>query len=63
MSDPLPQSFVGSSLHRKALNLDSERLSRVPYDEQGTPAHLGLDQKKNIYLILTCGFLVNLRLL
>ena len=29
-----------------ALNLDSKGLSRLPYDEQGTPAHLGLDQKK-----------------
>ena len=46
MSDPLPQSFVGSSWHWTALNLHSETLSRVPYDEQGTPAHLGLDQKK-----------------
>ena len=45
VSDPLPQLFVGSSWHQTALNLDSETLSRVPYDEQGTPAHLGLDQK------------------
>ena len=29
---------------RTALNLDSERLSRVLYGEQGTPAHLGLPQ-------------------
>ena len=48
LSDPLPQSFVGSSYNRTALNLDSERSSRVPYNEQGTPAHLGLDQKKSI---------------
>ena len=26
--------------------LPRETLSRVPYDEQGTPAHLGLDQNK-----------------
>ena len=30
-------------------NLDSKRLSQVPYDEPGTPAHLGLDQKKEAY--------------
>ena len=29
VSDPLPQSFVGSLQHWTALNLDSERLSRV----------------------------------
>ena len=46
-SDPPPQSFVGSSYHRTALNLDSETLSQVPYD---APAHLGLDQKK-FYLL------------
>ena len=34
-------------LQSTALNLDSEMLSRVPDDEQDTPAHLGLDQKKN----------------
>ena len=28
------------------LNLESERLSGVLYDEQGTPAHLGLELKK-----------------
>ena len=42
-TDPPPQSFKGSSQNCTALNPDSARLSRVPY---GTPAHLGLDQKK-----------------
>ena len=46
VSDLLPQSFAGSWEHRTAVNLDSETLSQVPYDEQGTPAHVGLDQKK-----------------
>ena len=45
VSDPLPQSFVGSSENWTALNLHSERLSRVPYGEQEPPAHLGLDHK------------------
>ena len=25
----------------------SEKVSRVPYDAQGTPAHLGVDQKES----------------
>ena len=44
VSDRLPKSFVGSPWNWTALNLDSERLSRVPYGEQNTPAHLGLDK-------------------
>jgi hypothetical protein len=45
VSDPLPQSFVGSSYNWTALNHDSERSSRVPYSEQAMLAHLGLEKK------------------
>ena len=31
-----------------ALNCDSERLPRLPYGEQATPAHLGLGHKKRL---------------
>ena len=44
VSDPLPQSILGSSQNWTALNLDSERLSRVAYGEQDTPPHIELDQ-------------------
>jgi len=47
VSDPLPQSFVGSSYNWTALNHDSERSSRVPYSEQAMLAHLGLSQTKS----------------
>ena len=57
-SDPLPRSFVGSSYKWTALNLDSERLSQVPYDEQATPAHLGLDQQKTPHPALSLKWLV-----
>ena len=47
VSYPLPHSFLGSSSHWTALNLDSEGLPRVLWSEQATPAHLGLSQLKN----------------
>ena len=40
----------------------SERLSRVPYDEQGTPAHLGLDQKKSVSALLSAYLLWAVRI-
>ena len=41
----------------ESLNLDSERLSWVPYIEQATPAHIDLDQRKSLgpKLALICG--------
>ena len=54
--------YAVSSWHREALNLDSETLSRVPYDEQGTPAHLGLDQKKVIDAMIEAGLALRLDL-
>ena len=52
VSDPLPQSNVESSYNWTAVSLDIERLSRVPYSEQATPAHLGLDRKS--FFLKTC---------
>ena len=36
----------GAGYKWTALNLDSDKLSRVLYCEQATPAYLGLDQKR-----------------
>ena len=41
----LPESSVGSTWHWTAQNRGSEKMSRMLYDAEGAPAHLGGDQR------------------